>query len=78
MPGSPKWSLSLSYRHQNPLYFLPISFPSICSPQQFTSHTIKLLELYRQRLNKRTIRKNCCVPPYSRVQNCVSKALCCP
>ena len=44
-PGSPKWSLSLSFPHQNPVYASPlphfalhappISFFSMLSPQQY-------------------------------------------
>ena len=42
-PGSPKWSLSLTFRHQNPVYSSPtymlhappISFFSILSPEQY-------------------------------------------
>ena len=76
-PGFSKWSLSLSYRHQNPVY-LPASLSR--SPQLITPalHIMKLLRLYTMRLNIKTVRKDCCVPPYSRVQNCVRKAVCCP
>jgi len=35
-PRSPKWSLCLSYPHQNPVYTLPVHLTVlICSPEQY-------------------------------------------
>ena len=50
-PGSPKWSLSFRFPHQNPIYALhtpPISFFSILSPEQFGwgIQIVKLLLMY--------------------------------
>ena len=87
---SSKSSLSLSFSRQNPVYSSPLHHTCymlrLSHSSRFvhpnsigwTVQIINLLKLYKHRLNIQAIRKDYCVPPYSRVQNCIIEAVCCP